>query len=194
MAIGGRAPKGGGGAVATTTVHALDAYRHAEDAELEAPGVATGANPLGLGRPFERVNPADYRITIRDGLLHERTGARLLTVVRSPFVLSTGGQLFGGQGETAADRFSTVMQSHGQAQVGSPAWAGEMAAADGRVTYINNQSGTYMLNDRANVNVVKFLYRHRVLEADQIPDLNVERVYKPGVDRDGKLARHTLLE
>jgi hypothetical protein len=191
LAIGGRAPRGG--AAATTTVDELDAYRDAEDAELEAPGVAKGANPLGLGRPFERVNPADYRITIRDGSLYERTGAGLLTVIPSPFVLSAGGQLFGGQGETAADRFSAVMQSHAQAEVGSPAWAGELAAADGRVTYINNQSGTYMLHDRANVNIVKFLYRHRVLGAEQMPDLKVERVYKPGQDRDGKLERHALL-
>jgi len=204
-------------AQSTTSLDELAAYRDADDATLEYPGLNHGANPLNQGKP-SKVEATDYSIAIRGGALRERTGRFALTVQRSPFVLSTDGKLYGGQGDRSED-FSldlgyepaeeveqsddtplslmrvdkSVMQSHAHADVGMPAWAGELAAKDGKVTYINNQSGTFMLSDKANINIIKFLYRHGVLGAEQIRDLGVERVSEPGIDRNGKLERHQVL-
>ncbi len=200
IGMGGRGDRGGSAPVSQVDMDELDDYRDAIDATLEHPGVATGASPLGLGRPFAKVNPADFRVTVQGGLLYDKTRQRPLTVPKSPFVLSTDGQLFGGQGDSGRrDRGieelrHMTMDSHGQAEVGDPAWAGELKLEAGQIRYINNQSGTYMLSDKANINLVKFLYRAGVLQARQIPDLNIDRVYRPGLDRDGKLQPHKVLK
>lgn len=200
IGMGGRGDRLGSGPAARVDLRELDDYKDAIGATLEHPGVANGAKPLGLGRPFDKVDPNDFLVTVQGGLLHDKTGQRPLTVPKSPFVLSTDGQLFGGQGDSGIQgrgieglRHMT-MDSHGQAEVGDPAWAGELELEAGQVRYINNQSGTYMLSDKANINLIKFLYRAGVLQARQIPDLNIERVYKPGLDRDGKLEPHRVLK
>lgn len=200
IGMGGRGERGGSTSASQVDMDELDDYRQANDATLEHPGVAMGAKPLGMGRPFDKVDPADFRVTVRGGLLYDKTGQRPLTVPKSPFVLSTDGQLFGGQGDSGRRDLGLegmrhmTMDSHGQAEVGDPAWAGELKLKNGRVEYVNNQSGTYMLSDKANINLIKFLYRAGVLQEDEIGDLDVERVYKPGLDRDGKLERHKVLK
>lgn len=200
IGMGGRGDRGGSAPASQVDMDELDDYRQATAATLEHPGVALGAKPLGMGRPFDKVDPADFRVTMRGGLLYDKTGQRPLTVPKSPFVLSTDGQLFGGQGDSGRRDLGLegmrhmTMESHGQAEVGDPAWAGELKLKNGRVEYVNNQSGTYMLSDKANINLIKFLYRAGVLQDHEIGDLHVERVYKPGVDRDGKLERHNVLK
>ncbi len=190
IGIGGAAPDAE--PPSTITLPELEEYRTSED-DLEHPGVATGAQPLGLGRPHARREPADFRIVIRGGQLYERSGRKLLKIHKSPFVLTLSGQLFGGQGEGSTEMASMTMESHAMSEVGAPAWAGELAAEGGKVTYLNNRSGTFMLHDRANINIVKFLYRHAVLSQDLIETLEIDRVYVPGLDREGKLAPHAVV-
>ncbi|MCR5882100.1 hypothetical protein LRS03_04205 [Rhizobacter sp. J219] len=178
-------------APATTSIDELNAHQQAQDEALEYPGVAPGARPLGLGKP-SAANPADYRVQINGGNLYERTGQHLLTVAKSPFVLSTDGRLYGGQGQTHV--LEEQMAKHGDAHVGFPAWAGEMGVANGKVIYIDNESGTFKLRDQANINLIKFLYRRGVLNAQQVPQLDVKRVASWGLDRGGVLGPHHVLD
>lgn len=168
---------------ATTTIDELDAHRDADTEQLQYPGVDSGVRPLGAGKP-SGLDPNNFLIQIVGGLLHERTGQRVLTVPKSPFVLSITGELYGGQG----------MDKHGLANVPDPAWAGEMGVTNGQVTYIDNQSGTFKLRDQANINLIKFLYRRGVLNAQQVPQLDVKRVTSWGFDRGGVLGPHHVLD
>lgn len=176
---------------ATTSIVELDDHRLARSEQLQYPGIAPGAHPLGQGKPSTK-DPADYHIQINGGQLFERTGQQVLTVGKSPFVLSTEGQLFGGQGQTHV--LHERMARHGDAQVTFPAWAGEMGVSNGHVNYIDNESGTFKLRDQANINLIKFLYRRGVLDAQQVPQLDVRRVSSWGVDRgDSVLSPHDVL-
>lgn len=177
----------------TLSVEDLQSYARADHPDLEDPGVAKEARPLGLGRPAQGINPDDYRIVVRAGRLFESTGTHPLTVVRSPFVLSSSGQLYGGQGEHARNLSASVLQNHAQPMVAAPAWAGELAADNGRITYLNNRSGTFMLHDRANLNMARWLFRNGLFDAPGIRELEIDRVYQPGLDREGKLERHQVL-
>lgn len=182
---------------ATISIGELDAHRDADAEQLQYPGVDSGVRPLGAGKP-SGLDPNNFLIQIVGGLLHERTGQHVLTVPKSPFVLSTGGELYGGQGRVPGHSQGIGyerMEKHGHANVTFPAWAGEMTVANGQVTQINNESGTFKLNDKANINLIKFLYRRQVLTANDIPQLDVERVVSWGIDRgDTTLATHRVLD
>ncbi len=176
---------------ATTTLEELRTFRSAERERYEAPNPAPNAKPLGLDtKMMLKVEPKDFLVRVGDGLLMDRDMESAITVTKSPFVLNTDGTLYGGQGKGFA---TYSMNSHNYAGVAAPAWAGELEVDGGKVVAINNQSGTFMLSDKANINIIKFLFRHGVLNEDDLGDLNVERVYKPGIDRDGLLERHRYL-
>lgn len=196
--VGMGGSSGGGlthaGPPAHVSAEELDAYRLAAEEQLEYPGTDPRVEPLGAGSP-SKLDKANFVIRIHGGQLHEHTGQRALTVRKSPFVLGTDGVLYGGQGPSqGGDLRYEIMGKHGDAEVAFPAWAGELAVANGQVTHIDNESGTFKLKDEANINLIKYLYRRNVLTLNQISRLDVQRVASWGIDRGhSTLATHQVL-
>ena len=81
------------------------------------------------------------------------------------------------------------MESHQMANEQSPLWAGDMQVKDGKVVYINNQSGTFHLTPDCNANILTYLLQNKVITQNQIDNrtLVIEAWIQTGMDREGDL-------
>lgn len=105
------------------------------------------------------------------------------------WVLDFGGMLYGSQASEDSVLFYKFkdMDSHELAPAMGSIWAGEMKVVDGKVTSINNQSGTYHFEAEANANILMFLVKEKILTIEQITGNEIEVLawVQKGMDRDG---------
>jgi hypothetical protein len=181
---------------ATISIEELRASRHG-GLHLTAGKAMPGSNPFGLGRPQseDRVgSPQDYLTMQAGGRLLSSVGLQL-SVDNLPFVLSTDGSLYGGPCKPdPSGSYRGAMPNHAVANVGSAAWAGMLTVVSGKVSAINNESGTYKFTNAANVSIVKFLYRQQVLDEAELRTLRVSYLTDPKVlDRGGTFRQQEVV-
>jgi hypothetical protein len=144
-----------------------------------------------------------YRIIIKGGLLYNRDGTQLIDTEggKKRYVLKMGGALYGDQAGSEndlSDFYSGEMEEstgmgmgkakkefHGLAEftgglvshaqiTGTIVGAGDMRVNKGKISYINNQSGTFKPQYNELITILKFLVNTNVITQKELESINIE--------------------
>jgi hypothetical protein len=178
------------------TIEELRDFR-ASNGKLKSGVAMPGSKPLVLTRLPEGKNvgqPREYLTSQVGGQLLSSKGAPL-SGPSQPFVLDKAGQLYGGPSNIGGGLIRGDMINHAMAGIFAPAWAGMLTASNGKVTEIDNKSGTFKFTSAANIEIIKFLYRTEVLGDKDLRRLVVNYVTNPdALDRESPVSRHHAVE
>jgi hypothetical protein len=140
------------------------------------------------------VSHTHWKVQVIGGLLCNNKGQPITG--GGAWVLSEDGDLYGSQqagrkGSLSPDWTKYVdMQSHEMACQHEVRWAGELKVKEGRVTEINNKSGTFHLRAHANVNILTYLTENKVITLDLASlrdQILINAWTQTGLDRKGRL-------
>jgi hypothetical protein len=161
------------------------------------------------GLKMDEIDPEKWKVHISGGQIKNRR--KQSVTGGGAWVLDYEEQLFGSQQPGEFDPFSlsdslddshtekfgglsslseiSDMEKHALADVHSALWAGEMKVKNGKPMSINNQSGTFRLENKANANLLIFLIKNKVIEKEQVDEISVSEWIKRGMDREGELIK-----